>query len=69
MWRVRRRVARSWAWSLQQQLNKALESTGVEAPPFSEEESAQFCLVAIIAGKEYSLQDDLCPPAAPEPMD
>ena len=44
-----------------QQLNKALESSGVEAPPFSEEDTAQFCLVAIIANKEYTLQDDLCP--------
>ncbi|XP_071505327.1 ankyrin-repeat and fibronectin type III domain-containing 1-like [Diadema antillarum] len=44
-----------------QQLNKAMESSGVETPAFSPEDSAQFCLVAIIAAKEYTLQDHFCP--------
>ncbi|XP_041473244.1 ankyrin repeat and fibronectin type-III domain-containing protein 1-like isoform X2 [Lytechinus variegatus] len=44
-----------------QQLNKAMESSGMETPAFSPEDCAQFCLVAIIANKEYSLQEDFCP--------
>ncbi|XP_022089300.1 uncharacterized protein LOC110978538 isoform X4 [Acanthaster planci] len=44
-----------------QQLNKAVESHGLDSPLYLEDQWSEFCLVAIISNKEYQLRDDHCP--------
>ncbi len=44
-----------------QQLNKAVESRHIDAPIYPEEQWQDFCLVAVIGGKEHAFPDNFCP--------
>nr|XP_006816761.1 PREDICTED: ankyrin repeat and fibronectin type-III domain-containing protein 1-like [Saccoglossus kowalevskii] len=44
-----------------QQLNKAIQTKGLDAPIYSDDQLDDFCLVAVISHKEHMLRDDYSP--------